>query len=95
MGPYFRRGAKEPALIPESMDLGKRGAFPASFPGAPAPFPWSSRCLLRVASFFPPDGSLTHLAPAPAAFFLFFFFFWTKGEVEPRTKEKKKLESEG
>lgn len=89
MGPYFRRGAKEPALIPESMDLGKRGAFPASFPGAPAPFPWSSRCLLRVASFFPPDGSLTHLAPAPAAFFLF-FFFWTKGEVEPRTKEKKK-----
>lgn len=73
MGPDSRRGATEPAPTPESMDLGERGAFPAPFPGSPAPFPWSSRCLLRVASFFPPDGSLTHLAPAPAAFFFSFF----------------------
>lgn len=94
MGPDSRQGATEPAPIPESMDFGERGALPAPFPGAPAPFPWSSRCLLRVASFFPPDGSLTHLAPAPAAFF--FFLFWTKGEVEPGTKEgKKKLGCEG
>lgn len=88
MGPYSRQ---EPALIPESMDQGKRALFQffQSLFQALLSFSMVQRCLLRVASFFPPDGSLTHLAPAAAA------FFGQRKRLSRGQRENKRLEYPG